>query len=63
MLRRIGSHRSRGGTLAAIAARLDQDGVATAHGGRRWHVSAVQSALERGARAGIRPGAKGSARP
>jgi len=27
MLRRIGSHRSRGGTLAAIAARLDQDGV------------------------------------
>jgi DNA invertase Pin-like site-specific DNA recombinase len=54
-LRRIGRHRSRGGTLAAIAARLNRDGVPTAHGGRRWHVSAVQSALRRGARAVHRP--------
>jgi DNA invertase Pin-like site-specific DNA recombinase len=46
-LRRIGRHRSRGGTLAAIAARLNRDGVPTAHGGREWHISAVQSALER----------------
>lgn len=49
-LRRIGRHRARGGTLAAIAARLDRDGVPTTHGGRRWHVSAVRSALERQAR-------------
>ena len=57
-LRRIGRHRLRGETLAAIAARLDQDGVPTAHGGRRWHVSAVQSAIERGARAASRPSRK-----
>lgn len=50
-LRRIGRHRARGGTLAAIAASLNRDGVPTAHGGRRWHVSSVQSALERRGRA------------
>ena len=43
---------------AAIAASLTRDGVPTAHGGRRWHVSAVQSALERGARAVGRPSRK-----
>ena len=53
-LRRISMHRSRGGTLAAIAAKLNQDGVPTAHGGRQWHVSAVQSALQRRARAAIK---------
>ena len=57
-LRRIGRHRSRGGTLAAIAARLNRDGVPTAHGGRQWHVSAVRSALERRARAVSRPSRK-----
>ena len=63
-LRRITTHRSRGGTLAAIAARLNRDGVPTAHGGRRWHVSAVQSALERRARAvGRRSKGGGAARP
>lgn len=45
-LRRIGRHRARGGTLAAIAARLDRDGVPTAHGGRRWHVSTVRAVLQ-----------------
>lgn len=58
ILRRIRRERSRGRPLAAIAARLDRDGVPTAHGGRRWHVSAVQSALERGARAASRPSRK-----
>ena len=55
ILSRIARHRSRGGTLAAIASKLNRDGVPTAHGGRRWHVSTVQFALERGARAVRRP--------
>jgi DNA invertase Pin-like site-specific DNA recombinase len=57
-LRLIGRHRLRGETLAAIAQRLNRDGIATAHGGCQWHVSAVQSALERGARAASQPSRK-----
>lgn len=41
--------RSRGQTLAAIAALLDRESVPTAHGGQRWHVSTVQSVLRRDA--------------
>jgi DNA invertase Pin-like site-specific DNA recombinase len=44
-LRRIGRHRARGGTLAAIAATLNRDGVPTGHGGSRWHVSTIQAVL------------------
>ncbi|MGH2500086.1 MAG: recombinase family protein [Candidatus Limnocylindria bacterium] len=42
--------RSRGRTLAAIAAMLNKKTVPTAHGGKRWYVSTVRSALQRGAR-------------
>ena len=41
--------RSRGQTLAAIAALLDRESVPTAHGGQRWHVSTVQAVLARSA--------------
>ena len=46
-LRRIRRERAKGNSLAAIAAALDADGVATAHGGQRWHVSTVQALLRR----------------
>ena len=39
--------RTRGGTFAAIASRLNRDGVPTAHGGRSWHVSTVRTVLQR----------------
>jgi DNA invertase Pin-like site-specific DNA recombinase len=50
VVRRIHRARSRGATFAAIAAELDRDGVPTAHGARRWHVSTVQSVARRQSR-------------
>lgn len=35
-------------TLAAIAKRLNHDGVATAHGGAQWHASTVRAVLGAG---------------
>ncbi len=45
VVQRIVRERAAGASLRAIARRLDQDGVPTAHGAHRWQVSAVQSAL------------------
>ncbi len=45
VLARIAQERACGATLAAIAARLNQDGVPTARGGARWYPSTVQAAL------------------
>jgi len=50
MIRRA---RSRGQTLASIAALLNNESVPTAHGGQRWHVSTVQAVLARDARASL----------
>jgi DNA invertase Pin-like site-specific DNA recombinase len=50
ILRRIRIDRSRGRTLAAIAAALNSAGVPTAHDGRCWHVSTVQALLQRSSR-------------
>ena len=47
----IGRARSRGRTLAAIAGRLNDRAIPTAHGGRRWHVSTVRAVLMRARRA------------
>jgi DNA invertase Pin-like site-specific DNA recombinase len=43
--RRIVKMRSRGVPLAAIAERLNVDGVPTAHGGARWYASTVKSVV------------------
>lgn len=43
----IRRRRARGQTLAAIAAALNREGRPTAHRGRRWYVSTVQSILRR----------------
>jgi DNA invertase Pin-like site-specific DNA recombinase len=45
---RIKRMRSRGMTLAAIAAKLNHDEVPTAHGGARWHASTVRAVLGMG---------------
>lgn len=45
--RRIRRRRSAGWTLARIAATLTTEGVATAHGGARWHASTVRAILQR----------------
>jgi len=42
--RRIRRERSRGKSYSAIAAALNEAGVATAHGGQRWHASTVRKA-------------------
>jgi DNA invertase Pin-like site-specific DNA recombinase len=44
---RIRRERSRGRTLAAIADRLNEDGVATAQGGKRWYPATVRAVLQR----------------
>jgi DNA invertase Pin-like site-specific DNA recombinase len=44
---RIGRERAKGHTLAGIAQGLNEDGVATAHGGARWHPATVRSVLLR----------------
>ncbi len=44
---RIKNLRTRGHSLAAIADRLNRDGVATAHGGRQWYPSTVRAVLQR----------------
>jgi DNA invertase Pin-like site-specific DNA recombinase len=46
VVKRIVRARQRGDTLAAIAERLNRDGVATAHGGARWHPSTVSAVLQ-----------------
>jgi DNA invertase Pin-like site-specific DNA recombinase len=43
--RRIQRERGKGKSLNAIAAGLNEAGVATAHGGARWHASTVRKAL------------------
>ncbi len=45
--RRIARERAQGRTLADIAARLNRDGVPTAHGGLCWHPATVRSVLGR----------------
>jgi len=45
--RRICAARKRGDTVAAIAERLNADGVPTAHGGARWHPATVRAVLRR----------------
>lgn len=42
---RIGSLRSEGQTLRAIAGTLNDEGIPTAHGGARWHASTVDKVL------------------
>lgn len=42
---RIRASRSRGMSLPAIAADLNSEGVATAHGGKRWYPSTVRAVL------------------
>lgn len=44
---RIVRERHEGRSFAAIAARLDADRVATAHGGTRWYPSTVRSVVSR----------------
>jgi DNA invertase Pin-like site-specific DNA recombinase len=44
-VRRMRPARKRGLSYAEIAARLNRDGVPTAHGGARWHAATVRSAL------------------
>lgn len=41
----IQRRRARGMSLAAIAAKLNHEGRATAHGGRQWRVSTIQAVL------------------
>ena len=43
---RIVTERQQGATLQAIADRLTDDGVAGAHGGRRWYPSTVRAVLQ-----------------
>lgn len=43
--RRIHELRDRGLSLRAIAAQLNEDGIATLRGGKEWRVSSVQTAL------------------
>lgn len=50
VLTRIQLEHSRGRTLAEIARALTDEGVATAHGGRRWWPSTVRGVLLRAAR-------------
>lgn len=46
---RILAEREEGESLRAIAARLNADGIPTAHGGARWYGSTVRSVLARAA--------------
>lgn len=46
--RRIVKARERGQTFAAIAAKLNADGVPTAQGGTRWHASTVRHVVTAG---------------
>lgn len=45
---RISTARQAGESLRAIAARLNDDGVPTAHGGASWHASTVRAVLASG---------------
>lgn len=44
---RIGHERAQGGSLAAIAERLNRDGIPTGQGGRQWWPSTVRTVLVR----------------
>jgi hypothetical protein len=46
VVERIWREHKAGESLAAIARRLTDDGVATAHGGRRWWPSTIRHVLE-----------------
>jgi DNA invertase Pin-like site-specific DNA recombinase len=46
VVRSIAAERDAGASLRAIAERLSAEGVATAHGGRRWYASTVRAVLE-----------------
>ncbi|MES1170195.1 MAG: recombinase family protein, partial [Leifsonia sp.] len=43
---RIAKERASGTPFAKIADRLNADGIATAHGGRRWYPATVKAAIE-----------------
>jgi len=47
VVNRIRRERAAGQSLAAIADRLNADGVPTAQGGRRWYPATVRYTLER----------------
>jgi hypothetical protein len=47
---RIRSERARGSSLAAIARRLNHDGIPTAQGGRQWWPSTLRTVLARATR-------------
>jgi DNA invertase Pin-like site-specific DNA recombinase len=49
-VRRIHAARKRGNSFAAIAERLNSDGVPTAHGGKEWYPATVRAAWLRPAR-------------
>jgi DNA invertase Pin-like site-specific DNA recombinase len=49
IVRRIRRQRASGGTLAAIAAKLNADAVPTAQGGREWYPATVRYVLARNA--------------
>ncbi|MHB8670799.1 MAG: recombinase family protein [Acidimicrobiales bacterium] len=53
---RIVADRARGLTLQAIADRLGAEGVATAHGGKRWYPSTIRDVLHGQAAAGVGDG-------
>jgi Recombinase len=42
---RIRREREQGRSLSEIARRLNEAGVATAHGGARWYASTIRAAL------------------
>src|SRR5689334_15839444 len=46
---RVFGLRAEGATLAAIADRLNDEGVPTARGGTRWHPATVRAVLNRAA--------------
>lgn len=47
LVARIQRQRTRGSSFAAIASRLNTEGVPTAHRGREWHVSTVRTLLQK----------------
>lgn len=48
VVQRIARERADGGSLRAIAERLNGDEIPTAHGGTRWHASTVRAVLAYG---------------
>ena len=47
VMARIDAEHSAGRSLREIGAGLERDGVATAHGGKRWYASTIRRVLQR----------------